>query len=413
MTPVTSEELEVLNKCPISILLREKLLSMTKARTPLAVLTLSGVLFTPFWVALAEPSKTPRIEGAMPIEWQSDFAHHSDDATNERNNMFIKAEPEITLYLPAGFSIFAHGVLQQVKAAGPDEDRYFKDEALLIEDLFLRYENGPFILTGGKLNPGFGKAWDVTPGVYGADTAEDYEIAERIGLTAAFGFGDEIWGQHQFTAGTFFTDTTPLAHSFGQTRGTTALSDGGVSNTEDFSSFNLVLEGSGIQSLPGLEYHLAYISQANGTDGTTDETGVAAFAAYGTIAFVQGQYNLATFCGVIAGALLSFLWFNINPARFFMGDTGAMSLGVALGIVAMLTGYPLLLPIIGFLLMLETLSVIIQLASKKIRKKKVFLSAPIHHHFEALDWGESKVTMRLWITGSFFAFIGVLIGLFG
>ncbi|MBT3306717.1 MAG: hypothetical protein HN377_09565 [Alphaproteobacteria bacterium] len=256
-------------------------MSMTKARTPLAVLTLSGVLFTPFWVALAEPSKTPRIEGAMPIEWQSDFAHHSDDATNERNNMFIKAEPEITLYLPAGFSIFAHGVLQQVKAAGPDEDRYFKDEALLIEDLFLRYENGPFILTGGKLNPGFGKAWDVTPGVYGADTAEDYEIAERIGLTAAFGFGDEIWGQHQFTAGTFFTDTTPLAHSFGQTRGTTALSDGGVSNTEDFSSFNLVLEGSGIQSLPGLEYHLAYISQANGTDGTTDETGVAAFAAYG------------------------------------------------------------------------------------------------------------------------------------
>ncbi|MBT6691486.1 phospho-N-acetylmuramoyl-pentapeptide-transferase [Candidatus Parcubacteria bacterium] len=151
------------------------------------------------------------------------------------------------------------------------------------------------------------------------------------------------------------------------------------------------------------------VNEADGLDGLAAGIVLAAFAAYGTIAFVQGQYNLATFCGVIAGALLSFLWFNINPARFFMGDTGAMSLGVALGIVAMLTGYPLLLPIIGFLLMLETLSVIIQLASKKIRKKKVFLSAPIHHHFEAKGWPETKVVMRFWIIAGVLAVLGLII----
>jgi phospho-N-acetylmuramoyl-pentapeptide-transferase len=92
------------------------------------------------------------------------------------------------------------------------------------------------------------------------------------------------------------------------------------------------------------------VNEADGLDGLAGGIVLAAFATYGTIAFMQGSYNLAAFCGVISGGLLAFLWFNINPARFFMGDTGAMSLGVSLGIVAMLTGYPLLLPIIGFLL---------------------------------------------------------------
>ncbi len=151
------------------------------------------------------------------------------------------------------------------------------------------------------------------------------------------------------------------------------------------------------------------VNEADGLDGLAAGITLAAFASYGTIAFVQGNYNIATFCGVISGALLAFLWFNINPARFFMGDTGAMSLGVSLGIVAMITGYPLLLPIIGFLLMLETLSVIIQLLSKKIRKKKVFLSAPLHHHFEAQGWPETKVVMRFWIIAAVLAVFGLII----
>jgi phospho-N-acetylmuramoyl-pentapeptide-transferase len=153
------------------------------------------------------------------------------------------------------------------------------------------------------------------------------------------------------------------------------------------------------------------VNEADGLDGLAGGIVLAAFAAFGTIAFVQGNYNMAAFCGVISGALLSFLWFNINPARFFMGDTGAMPLGIVLGIVAMLTGYPLLLPIIGFLLMLESLSVIIQLLSKKFRGKKVFLSAPIHHHFEAQGWPETKIVMRFWVIAGVFAVLGLIIAI--
>ncbi|MDD5749547.1 MAG: phospho-N-acetylmuramoyl-pentapeptide-transferase [Patescibacteria group bacterium] len=153
------------------------------------------------------------------------------------------------------------------------------------------------------------------------------------------------------------------------------------------------------------------VNEADGLDGLAGGIVLAAFASYGTIAFAQGNYNLATFCGVISGALLAFLWFNINPARFFMGDTGAMSLGISLGIVAMLTGYPLLLPIIGFLLLLESLSVIIQILSKKIRKKKVFLSAPIHHHFEAKGWPETKVVMRFWVIAAVCAVGGLILAI--
>jgi len=153
------------------------------------------------------------------------------------------------------------------------------------------------------------------------------------------------------------------------------------------------------------------VNETDGLDGLAGGIVLTAFGAFGTIAFVQGNYNLASFCGVIMGALLAFLWFNINPARFFMGDTGAMSLGIALGIVATLTGYSLLLPIIGFLLMLESLSVIVQIISKKIRHKKVFLSAPIHHHFEAKGWSETKVVMRFWIISGVFAVLGLIIAI--
>lgn len=153
------------------------------------------------------------------------------------------------------------------------------------------------------------------------------------------------------------------------------------------------------------------VNEADGLDGLAGGIVLAAFSTYGVIAFMQGNYNLATFCGVIAGSLLAFLWFNINPARFFMGDTGAMSLGVALGIVAVLTGYPLLLPVIGFLLLLESMSVIIQVLSKKIRKKKVFLSAPIHHHFEAIGWSEPKIVMRFWVIAGVTSVLGLIIAI--
>ncbi len=152
------------------------------------------------------------------------------------------------------------------------------------------------------------------------------------------------------------------------------------------------------------------VNETDGLDGLAGGVLLTAFGAYGVIAYSQGHYDLAAFCGVILGALLSFLWFNIHPARFFMGDTGAMALGVTLGIIAMLTNQFLLLPLIGFILVIESGSVIIQTISKKLRQgKKIFLSAPIHHHFEAKGWPETKVTMRFWIISWIFAALGLII----
>lgn len=151
------------------------------------------------------------------------------------------------------------------------------------------------------------------------------------------------------------------------------------------------------------------VNEIDGLDGLAGGTLLAAFAAFSVIAFVTQKYELATFCSVITGALLAFLWFNIHPARFFMGDTGSMSLGVTLGIIVMLTNSVFFLPIIGFLFVCESLSVIIQVASKKLRGKKVFLSAPFHHHLEAIGWPEAKIVMRFWVISGVFAVIGLIL----
>lgn len=147
----------------------------------------------------------------------------------------------------------------------------------------------------------------------------------------------------------------------------------------------------------------------DGLDGLAGGLMLACFMTFGVIAFLQGNVELTSFIAVIVGALTAFLWFNIPPARFMMGDTGAMGLGVTLGVIAMLTNTALLLPIIGLPFVVEALSVIIQVASKKIRHKKIFLSAPIHHHLEAKGWSEPKIVMRFWIIGALSAVLGITI----
>lgn len=151
------------------------------------------------------------------------------------------------------------------------------------------------------------------------------------------------------------------------------------------------------------------VNETDGLDGLAGGTLLIAFAAYAIIAFALGRYELAAFCGVIMGALLAFLWFNIPPARFYMGDTGAMSLGVTLGVIAMLTNSALLLPLIGLIFLIESASVIIQILSKKFRHKKVFLSSPIHHHFQAIGWPESKIVMRFWLISALGAILALII----
>ncbi len=151
------------------------------------------------------------------------------------------------------------------------------------------------------------------------------------------------------------------------------------------------------------------VNEIDGLDGLAGGTLLMAFGAYGAIAFIQGRYDLATFIGVIIGSLLAFLWFNINPARFFMGDTGAMSLGVTLGIISMLTNSALLLPLIGLLFVVESLSVILQLTSRKIFHRKIFRSSPIHHHFEAIGWKEPQIVMRFWMIAGVTAVAGLVL----
>ncbi len=151
-------------------------------------------------------------------------------------------------------------------------------------------------------------------------------------------------------------------------------------------------------------------NETDGLDGLLGGVSLFAFVALVTVAFVLRRYDLAAFGGTMIGALLAFLWYNIYPARFFMGDTGSMSLGVVIGVIAMLTNTTLLLPFFAVILVVESLSVIIQVASKKFRHgKKVFLSTPIHHHFEALGWPESQVTMRFWIVSAIFSSLGLVI----
>lgn len=151
-------------------------------------------------------------------------------------------------------------------------------------------------------------------------------------------------------------------------------------------------------------------NETDGLDGLLGGVSLFAFIGLTTVAFVLHRYDLAAFGGAMIGALLAFLWNNIYPAKFFMGDTGAMSLGITIGVIAMLTNTTLLLPFFAIILVIESLSVIIQMISKKLRNgKKIFRSTPIHHHFEALGWPESQVTMRFWIISAIFCALGLVI----
>lgn len=155
------------------------------------------------------------------------------------------------------------------------------------------------------------------------------------------------------------------------------------------------------------------VNISDGMDGLAGGLLVSAYSAFGIIAVLQGHTQIAGFCMTVVGALLAYLWFNIPPARFFMGDVGSFAFGTSLGVIAMLTDTLFLLPLIGSVFVAEAGSSLIQILSKKIRHKKIFIAAPIHHHFEATGWPKTKVTMRFWIIGQVCAVIGVILALIG
>jgi phospho-N-acetylmuramoyl-pentapeptide-transferase len=151
----------------------------------------------------------------------------------------------------------------------------------------------------------------------------------------------------------------------------------------------------------------------DGIDGLAGGVMAIAYGAFGTIALIQNQIDIATLCFVTSGAILAFLWFNIPPARFYMGETGMLGLTLMLAFIAFLTDGVFLLPIIGALLLVTSLSSSIQIISKRFFGKKIFRIAPIHHHFEALGWSREKITMRYWILSLMFAILGIMIAIIG
>ncbi len=151
------------------------------------------------------------------------------------------------------------------------------------------------------------------------------------------------------------------------------------------------------------------VNLTDGLDGLAGGTLVFAFVSYMIIALSNSplQPNLAVVNAIVIGAIVGFLWFNVHPAQVFMGDSGALSLGGMLAVVALITGQVLILPLIGIIFVLEVLSDLIQVASFKLRHKRVFRMAPLHHHFELGGWDEEKITMRFWIVGALAGLLGV------
>lgn len=158
-------------------------------------------------------------------------------------------------------------------------------------------------------------------------------------------------------------------------------------------------------------------SVIDGIDGLSGGVFMFIFAAYSGIAFYQMQYDIAAFCATVVGGILAFLWFNIPPARFYMTETGVMALTMALTVVAFMTDTlgdgegVSVLPVIGFLLVITVASDVVQILAKRGWGRKVFLIAPLHHHFEALGWSGAKVAMRYWVLGFVFAIIGMLLAI--
>lgn len=154
------------------------------------------------------------------------------------------------------------------------------------------------------------------------------------------------------------------------------------------------------------------VNLTDGLDGLAGSLAAVAFAAYGVIAFLQGQIWLVAFIFTVVGAILAFLWYNAHPAELFMGDTGSLALGATLGVVALMTGQWLLLPVVGFVFVAEAASVILQVGYFKLTGgKRLFKMSPLHHHFELIGWSEQQVTQRFWLVGILSAMLGIALAL--
>lgn len=231
----------------------------------------------------------PRLEVEVGVELQGDFVVDADDRDAETTDIYTTTEPYLKLRFTPEFSLEAGTVLEPVRDLDPREDRFFGDHGFYAEQLFFKYETSDFAAYVGKFNPPFGVAWDLAPGIYGTDFAEDYELTERVGLGGNIvlggdGIGGEGFGTHVLSVNSFFADTSPLSNSALEARGRTDRNDGGPSNTEDLSSFTVTLDGSQFEALPGIAYHLGGSYQKGGPGTPRDETGV--------VGAISGEFEL-------------------------------------------------------------------------------------------------------------------------
>jgi len=226
------------------------------------------------WAAELQNETTvtyPKLTGEITVEIGYDNTFSSQDPTAEVYDLSPTVGGAFDLEFNESFLVHTDLVLEPV--LDPTGNRAFEDLGLYAETLHIQYQMNAFTFIAGKYNPTFGTAWDATPGIYGPDMAEDYQLTERIGLAVGVGLGEEGAGLYNLQANAFFADTTFLSRSAGTDRGRTTLASGGPSNTESLESFSVTLDASAFDSMPGFSYHLGFVHQAKGVGGTDDENG--------------------------------------------------------------------------------------------------------------------------------------------
>jgi len=272
---------------------------------------------------IAEPGFTPRMEGKVLFEIQSDNNVESDDPDAELSDTFNTTEATVAWHLFPGFSVQSLFVLEPVE--DPTGDRFFGDHGLFAEELYAQYERGPFRLFGGKFNAPFGKAWDAAPGIYGVDFAEDYELVEKVGFGAGISQKGTPFGKLALTAAVFQADASGLSNSAFTNRGKTDCDDGGPSNTCSLESFAVALDGSEIPGLPGIGFKLGYTHQAAGEGDPEDQNGYAATLTGAHtwngvgIAWIAESVYLDSFAGLFDDPVDE-IWYHTLGVTFSQGS---------------------------------------------------------------------------------------------
>jgi hypothetical protein len=221
------------------------------------------------------PETYPYIEGTLDLELADEFVFESDDPGNETNNLNFTGELAVKFGLTPIFSINLGVTAEEIGEPDPFDDRALREHGVYVDTLDIQADIGNFTFLAGKFGPSFGSAWDITPGVFGTDFAEDYELSEQIGFGVAYTFDRGDAGKHVLGANVFFADTTFLSDSAITRRGRTDVDDGGVGNTERLDNFSVTLDGSEIAALPGFSYNLGFLHLSAGVTETADQNGFA------------------------------------------------------------------------------------------------------------------------------------------